>query len=137
MKQDLCNRAVSCSCRSNMILQHDRLKEKIISACSAAKLSPVCKQKKPVIKKNFFFGVVYLPCWSAGQPGALDVAIAITSPLQPNIGSNAARKSGFALRAAEDKKFEQYSQQCANRGVQFIPMAFESFRRLSDLKERH
>ena len=47
--------------------------------------------------------------------------------MQPSIISNAARKSGFALRAAEDRKLEQYSQQCANIGVQFIPMAFESF----------
>ena len=70
-------------------------------------------------------GDVYLPCWSAGESAALDVTI--TSPLQPSIISNA------AMRAAEDRKFEQHSQQCANICVQFIPTAFESFGGLSEL----
>ena len=74
---------------------------------------------------------MYLPCWSAGQPAALDIPF--TSPLHSIIISNAARKSGFALRAAEDRKLEQCSQQCANIGVQFIPMALESFGGLSEL----
>ena len=34
---------------------------------------------------------------------------------------------------AEDRKLEQYYQQCANIDVQFIPMAFESFGGLSEL----
>ena len=42
-------------------------------------------------------------------------------------------KSGFALRAAEDRKLEQYRQQCANIGGQVIPMAFESFGGLSEM----
>ena len=76
-------------------------------------------------------GDVYLPCRSAGQPAALDVTI--TYPLQTSIMSNAARKPGFDLRVAEDRKFEQNSQQCAIIGVQFIPNAFELFGGLSDL----
>ena len=47
--------------------------------------------------------------------------------------SNAARKYGFDRRVAEDRKFEQNSQQCAIIGVQIIPNAFESFGGLSDL----
>ena len=74
---------------------------------------------------------MYLPSWSAGQPAALDITI--TSPLQPSIISNEARTSGFALTAAEERKLEQYSQQCANIGVQLIPKAFESFGGLSEL----
>ena len=83
----------------------------------------------PVI--NSRHGDVYLPCWSAGQPAALDVNI--SSPLQPSIISNAARTSGFALEAAEERKFEQFSQKCANIVDRFIPMAFESFGGLSEL----
>ena len=123
--------AVACHGRGDMISRHDRLRDNFFSACSAANLSPVCEQKNLIPETNCRPGDVYLPFWSVGQPAALDITI--TSPLQPSIISNAARKSGFALRAAEDRKLEQYSQQCANIGVQFIPMAFESFGGLSEL----
>ena len=99
-------------------------------ACSAASLSPVCEQKNLISETNSRSGDVYLPSWSAGHPAALDVIIA--SPLQPSVISIAAR-SGFALRAAEDRNFRQYSQYCARIGVQFILMAFEPFGGLSDL----
>ena len=123
--------AVACHGRGDMISQHDHLRDKFFSACSALNLSPVCQQKNLIPETNCGPGDMYLPCWSAGQPAALDITI--TSPLQPSIISNAARKSGFALRAAEDRKFEQYSQQRAKIGLQFNPMAFESFGGLSEL----
>ena len=124
---------VACHGRGDgdMISRHHRLGDKIISACSAANLSPVFEQRKLIPETDSRPGDVYLTCWSAGQPAAMDVNI--TSPLQPSIISNAAMKSGFALRAAEDRKFEQYSQHCANIEIQFIPKAFESFGGLSDL----
>ena len=125
--------AVTCRGLGNMISRH-RLRDQIISACSAANLSPVCEQRNLILETISRPGDVYLPCWSALQPAALHVNI--TSPLQPSFISNAARKSGFALRSAEDRKFEQYSQLCANIGVQFIPKAFESFGGLSDLVRR-
>ena len=123
--------AVACHGRGDMISRQDRPRDKILSTCSAANLSPNCEQKNLIPETNSRPGDVYLPCWSARQPAALDITI--TSPLQPSIISNAARKSGFALRAAEHRKLEQYSQQCANIGVQFIPMTFESFGGLSEL----
>ena len=114
-----------------MISRHDRLRDKNFSACSAANLSLFGEQKNLIPETNSRPGDMYLPCWSTGQPAALDVTI--TSPLQPSVISNAARKSVFALKAAEDRKLEQCSQQCANIDVQIIPMAFESFGGLSEL----
>ena len=128
------DRAAACNGRGDMISRHDRLSNKNFSPCSVANLPRVCEQKKLTPEKNSRAGDMYLPGWSAGQPAALDISI--NSPLQPSIISNAARKSGFALRAAEDRKLEQYSQQCASIGVQFIPMAFESFGGLSELVRR-
>ena len=121
--------ADACDGRGDMILRQDRLRNKIFLTCSSANLSPVCEQKNLRPEINSRPAGVFLLCWSAGQPAAPDVTI--TSPLQPSVISNAARKSGFALRVAEDRK--QYSQQCANIGVQFIPMAFEPFGGLSEL----
>ena len=122
--------AVTCHGRDDMILRHNRLIDKIISPCRAANQSPFCEHKNRIPETNSRPGDVYLPCWSAGKPAALGVTI--TSPLQTSINSNAEMMSGFALRAAEDRKFEQYYQQ----SVQFIPIAFESFGGLSDVARK-
>ena len=37
--------AVSCHGRGDMITRHYRIRDKIISACSGAHLTPMCKQK--------------------------------------------------------------------------------------------
>ena len=114
---------VACHGRGDMILRHDRLRDKIFPLAAL----PTCHQfasRKPDTKNNSRPGDVYLPCWSAGQLAALNITI--TSPLQLSMISNAARKSSFTLRAAEDRKLEQYSEQCANIGV-------ESFGGLSEL----
>ena len=77
-----------------------------MSACSAANLSPVSEQKNLIPETNSRPEDVYLPCWSSGQSADLDVTI--TSPMQTSIISNAVRMSGFALKAAEEKKFDSF-----------------------------
>ena len=88
-------------------------------------MSPICEQKSLLPYNNSRLGDIFLPVWTAGQPAALDVTI--TSPLQSSLIINASEKSGFALSAAEDRKYEQYAQNCSEVGIQFIPLAFETF----------
>ena len=97
-------------------------------------LSPVCKQKYLIPDNNSRSGDIYLPSWSAGQPSALEVNI--TSALQPSLISDAARRCGFALTNAEDRKYEQYAQKCAEIGIQFVPLASESFGGFSYLVQK-
>ena len=104
---------VSLNGWGDMIARHNRLWDKTISACSANNLSPIREQKNVKPEANSRPGDVYLPCWSTGQPVALDVTL--TSPLQHTINSNASRKSGFDLES---------------RGVH---IAFERFGKLSDV----
>ena len=101
--------------------------EQFISACSGALLSPICEQKRLLPDKNSRPGAfdIFLPVWNAGQPAALDVTV--TSPLQSSLIISASEKSGFALSAAEDRKYKQYAQNCSEVGIQFIPLAFETF----------
>ena len=108
-----------------MISRHDRIRDKIISACSGALFSPICEQKSLLTDNNSRLGDIFLPVLNAGQPAALDVTV--TSPLQSSLIINASEKSGFALSAAEDRKYEQYAQNCSEVGIQFIPVAFETF----------
>ena len=74
--------AVACHGLGDLISRHDRLRDKVFSACKAANLSPVCEQKNLIPETNSQPGDVYLPCWSAGQPAALNITI--NSPLQPS-----------------------------------------------------
>ena len=122
--------AVSCQGRGDIISRHDRILDKIISACSGALLSPISEQKRLLPENNSKTGDMFLPVRNAGQPAALDITV--TSLLQSSIIVNASEKSGFALSAAEDRKYEQYAQNCSEVGIQFIPLAFETFRGFSE-----
>ena len=54
--------------------------------------SPVCEQENLIPDTNFRPGDVYLPCWSAVQPAALDVTL-----LTVNANSSAYCQQKFAL----------------------------------------
>ena len=84
-----------------MLSGHDRIRDNSISACSAALLS-----LGPRITPTP--GDMFVPVLNAGQPAALDVTV--TSPLQSIFVINASERSGFALLAAENRKYEQHAQ---------------------------
>ena len=100
-----------------MISLHDRIRDKIISTCSGALLSPICEQKSLLPDNNSRPGEIFLPAWNARQPAALDVTV--TFPLQSSLIINASEKSGFALSAAEDR-----SRNSTPRSV--VKLAFNS-----------
>ena len=114
-----------CHAMVAVISRHGRIRDKIISACSGAFLSPISEQKSLLPDNNYRPGDIFLPVWNTGLPAALDVTV--TSPLQSSLILNASKKRGFALSAAEDRKYEQYAQNCSEVGIQFIPLAFETF----------
>ena len=115
--------AVACHGRGDAISRHNRIRDRIASACSAANLSPVIEKRNLIAENNSRPGDVYLPCWKSGQSAALDITV--TSSLQPNIISHAAEKSGYAIEAAEDRKYAQYENSCAQQGIMFVPLAIE------------
>ncbi|XP_075259889.1 uncharacterized protein LOC142351636 [Convolutriloba macropyga] len=115
--------AVACHGRGDAISRHDRIRDRIASACSAANLSPIIEKRNLIAENNSRPGDVYLPCWKSGQSAALDITV--TSSLQPNIISHASEKSGYAIEAAEDRKYAQYENSCAQQGIMFVPLAIE------------
>ena len=120
--------AVSCHGRGDMIFRHNCIRDKIIPACSGAFLSPISQQKSLLPDNNsgrYLPGDIFLPVWNAGHPADLDVTV--TSSLQSSFIINSSENSGFALSASEDRKYEQYDQNCSEVGIQFIPLAFETF----------
>ena len=121
--------AVACHGRGDVISGHDRIRDRIASACSAADLSSVIEKSDLIAQNNSRPGDVYLPFWKSGQPAALDITA--TSSLQPNIIFHAAEKSGYASEAAEDRKYSQYEKSSAQQGIVFIPLAIKVFGGLS------
>ena len=115
--------AVACHGRGDAISRHDRIRDRIASACLVANLSPVIEKRNLIAENNSRPGDVSLPCWKSGQSAALDITV--TSSLQPNIISHAAEKSGYPIEAAEDRKYTEYENSCAQQGILFVPLAIE------------
>ena len=113
--------AVACHGRGDAISRHDRIRDRKASACSAADLSPVIEKRNLIEENNSRPGDVYLLSWKSGQSAALDITV--TSSL--NIISHAAEKSGYAIEAAEDRKYAQYEKSCAQQGILFVLLAIE------------
>ena len=54
--------------------------------------------------------------------------------MQPNIISHAAEKSGYAIEAAEEQKYAQYENSCAQQGILLVPLAI-TFARSVEVSE--
>ena len=87
---------------------------------------PVCEQKNLLPDNNSRPIDIYLHGWVSGHhPAALNLTA--TTRLQASLISEAAGKCATALVAIEDRKFKQYAEKCADRGIRLISSAFESF----------
>ena len=105
--------AVICPGRGDAISRHDRIRDRFASACSAANLSPVIEKRNLIAGNGSRPGDIFLPSWKSGRPAALDVTVA--SPLQPNIINHAAEKSGYAIEAAEERKYAQHEKNALSK----------------------
>ena len=94
--------AIACHGRGDAIARHDRIRDKLVSACSSANLSPVV-EKNLIPESQSRPGDIFVPTWKAGKPAAFDVTV--TSSLQSNSLTNAATKAGYALDAADERKY--------------------------------
>ena len=59
------------------------------------------------------------------------IRIAVYRIRIPNIINHAVEKSGYAIEAAEERKFAQHENSCSEQGILFVPLAVESFGGLS------
>ena len=123
------DQAVACNGRGDAISRHDGIRDRIASACSAAKLAPVFEKRNLIAENNSRPADVYLLSWKSGQAAALDITV--TFSLQLNIIFYAAEKSCYAMEAAEDRKYAQYENSCAQQGILFVPLAKEILGSLS------
>ena len=81
------------------------------SACSATKLSQVIEKRNLIAENNSRPANVYLPSWESIHSVALDIMLTFSLP--PNVYSHAAEKTGYANENAEDRRYAQYEDACA------------------------
>ena len=103
--------------------RHGRIRDKIVSACSSASLSPVVEKENLIPENQTRSGDIFVPTWKAGKPAAFDVTV--TSSLQSNSLTNAATKAGYALDASDERKYCIHDNNCAKMGITFVPLAIE------------
>ena len=66
-------------------------------------------------------GDIFVQTWKPGKPAAFDVTV--TSSLQSNSLFNAATKAGYALDAADERKYCLHDDNCAKMGITIVPLA--------------
>ena len=115
--------AIACHGRGDAIARHDRNRDKIVSACSSANLSLVVEERNLIPESQSRPGDIFIPTWKAGKPAAFDVTV--SSSLQSNSLTNAATKAGYALDAADERKYCFHDDNCAKMGITFVPFAIE------------
>ena len=89
----------------------------------------ICKSLTTSGKKNLILesqsqpGDIFVPTGKTGKPAAFDVVV--TSSLQSNSLTNAAAKAGYAIDAADERKYCLHDDNCAKMGIKFVPLAIE------------
>ena len=116
--------AIACHGRGDAIARHDRIRDNIVSACSSAKLSPVVEKKILSPESQSRPGDIFVPTLKAGKPAAFDVTV--TSSLQSNSLTNAVKKAGYALDAADERQYCLHDNNCAKWESHLFPLQLKS-----------
>ena len=114
--------AIGCGGDHARIGRHDRLRDILFTAASAAALGPR-REVQLSGTSNSRPADVYLPSWRKGQPAALDVTV--ISSLQTSTVSQGAQTSGHALQVAKQRKMRAHYEECHQAGVNFVPLSVE------------
>ena len=122
-----------CCAGGDRVIRHNGVRRIIFNLCCKAGLRPEVEkpglllparpsaagsQRRPAD--------VYLPCWTAGLPAALDFAV--TAPQRQDIVSEAARNPLAAASAYSQTKRSHLNTQdaCESQGIRFQPMVCET-----------
>ena len=115
--------AIGCGGDYGRIGRHDRLRDILFKAATAATLGPRrevsvngATQSRPAD--------IYLPSWKRGMPAALDITV--ISSLQGATVKQAAQTPGHSLRIANSRKLRAHKEDCERAGVNFFPLSVEA-----------
>mmetsp|Transcript_2547 Transcript_2547/g.5878 ORF Transcript_2547/g.5878 Transcript_2547/m.5878 type:complete len:633 (+) Transcript_2547:396-2294(+) len=116
--------AVSCSHGGDRISRHNLL-GRILGSALASAGHPPRYEDPNIVPSRDRPADISTPGWTTGRPTAFDVTV--VSPTAPSNVTNAAKEQGATAAAAETLKNRKYDEVCRQAGVQFWPMAIETF----------
>ena len=120
--------ALSCSGTGDRTTRHNLVCDAGFKFCRAAGLSPV-RELPDLLPGNISRPAdIYVERWCPSTGSALALDVTVVSPLAPSMRRRvaAADTSAYAASVAEDAKRSKHLQACRQRGVTFIPLAFET-----------
>ena len=117
--------SVVCSSGGDRIGRHNAVRDALFHIAGAASLSPILETGHIIPGSQRRPGDITIPNWARGRPAAIDVTI--TSPLQQTTISGAAVEVGVAAHRREQAKDDQALGPCEASGVDFLPVAVETF----------
>ena len=117
--------ALACAASQERLARHDRLRDSLFNVASQAGLGPRKEERDLLSSSARRPGDIYLPHWYRGLDAALDVTV--VTPVQGTLTARAARAPGVAAEQAHRDKIAKSYEECQEVGVDFIPLAVETW----------
>ena len=116
---------VHCAASVERLGRHNRLCDSICNIASQAGLDPRKEERDILAGTQEMLGDIYLPGWCDGRDASLDITV--VTLIQANVTAKAAATNLYAAEEAHKRKLLRYYDNCKSAGVEFIPLALESF----------
>ena len=119
---------VGCGGNGDRIFRHNAIRDAVFSAAQSAALCPHKEMPSLIPGSRSHPADIYVPLWVGHRPAAMDVTV--ISPLQQLTLSGASSIAGHALQVREVRKRTAYADLCHSSGIDFVPLAIRSIRRV-------
>jgi hypothetical protein len=117
--------AISCAIRGERIAKHNHLRDCFFEAGQQAQLGPLKEPDGLLPGSDDRPADLLLPHWTQGRDTAIDITV--VNPLQAALVRRAAEEGASAVEHAHNLKSRKYADRCAAEGLEFVPMAVDSF----------
>ena len=122
---NLGDHALNCAWQGERIARHNHLRDILHDTAVAAALAPTKEGRFLLPGQEGKPADILIPHWTGGKDTALDVTV--INPLQSAEVRGAATTPGHALNTAHKRKLDKSWEACQRQGIEFIPIAVESF----------
>jgi hypothetical protein len=116
---------LECKFGGGLIRRHDDLRDITFAACSQSHFNPKKEVNHLLPESSARPGDIFIPVWNRGRPAALDITV--SSTMQTNLLKHASMKAGYVAEQAELRKDTKSFEKAKEAGIEFIPLALESF----------
>jgi hypothetical protein len=117
--------AISCAIGGERISKHNHVRDALFQAAQQAQLGPLKEPDGLLPGSDDRPADVLLPHWSNGRDVALDCTV--VNATQATLVHRVAEDGSNAVRHAHEAKVRKYGDRCATEGIEFVPLAVDSF----------